>query len=155
MSDKVKKSKTLFEHIKQITDYQTPNYWETLSDADKKTFSVYMVNRFLSMNMDWTATIAEVQPYTQKLPPETVYKLYSNLIPKGRHFLKYISGEKTQKYEPWLVELVCKEYECSKSECNEYLTILYSTKEGKVAIKNLCEKYGIEKKQITKLKLKV
>lgn len=35
------------------------------------------------------------------------------------------------------------------------MKILYSTKSGRESIKELCDKYGIEKKQITKLKLKL
>ena len=35
MSDK---TKTLFDHLKAITQYQDPNYWETLTDADKRTW---------------------------------------------------------------------------------------------------------------------
>ena len=34
------KTKTLFDHLKAITQYQDPNYWEKLSDADKKTFLI-------------------------------------------------------------------------------------------------------------------
>lgn len=150
-----KKAKSLFDHIKQITGVQDPKYWDKLSEQDKKSFSTYMVNRFLSMNTDWIDTVSEIQPYIQQLPNETVYKLYSDLIPKGRHYLKYVKGKKTTKYEDWLVETVRNEYECSSKEAEEYLEILYSTKDGKKKIKSLCQKWGIEKKQITKLKLRV
>lgn len=150
-----KKQKSLFDHIKQITGVQDPEYWDKLSEQDKKSFSTYMVNRFLSMNTDWIDTVAEIQPYVQQLPNETVYKLYSDLIPKGRHYLKYVKGKKTTKYEDWLIETVRNEYECSSKEAEEYLEILYSTKDGKKKIKSLCHKWGIEKKQITKLKLRV
>ena len=30
------KTKTLFDHIKEITNSQNPNYWDDISDADKK-----------------------------------------------------------------------------------------------------------------------
>ncbi len=29
------KKKSLFDHIKQITDVQNPNYWDEISDEDK------------------------------------------------------------------------------------------------------------------------
>ena len=54
-------SKSLFDHIKQITDVQNPNYWSDISDEDKKSWSNYMVNRFLSMKMDWIDIVNEVQ----------------------------------------------------------------------------------------------
>ena len=43
----------------------------------------------------------------------------------------------------------------SKKEANEYLEILYGSREGREHIKYICEKYETDKKQITKLKLKV
>ena len=71
-------SKSLFDHIKQITDVQNPNYWSDISDEDKKSWSNYMVNRFLSMKMDWIDIVNEVQKYD--LEPEIVYKLYTNIF---------------------------------------------------------------------------
>ena len=46
-------------------------------------------------------------------------------------------------------------YDCSENQAIEYLEVLYSTREGREYMKYVCEKYGIEKKQITKLKLKI
>ena len=31
------KKKSLFDHISQITAVQNPNYWEDISDEDKKS----------------------------------------------------------------------------------------------------------------------
>ena len=149
------KPKTLFDHLKAITQYQDPNYWEKLSDADKKTWSNYMVHRFLSMNPDWVDIISDLSVYTQTLPPDILYKTLIGLIPKGRYYLKYVKGKKDEKYEPWLVELLVIDFSVSKKEALDYLEILYATREGRENIKYICEKYGIEKKQITKLKLKV
>ena len=148
-------AKSLFDHIKAITGEQDPKYWEKLDEGDKKTWSNYMVFRFLSMNTDWIDLIAEIQPYVQKLPPKTLYQTLIDLIPKGRHYLKYVKGSKTTNYETWLQELIVKEFTCSIREGDEYLDILHATRNGREEIKKLCEKYGIEQKQIKKLKLKV
>ena len=148
-------SKTLFDHIKAITNEQDPKYWDKLEEGDKKTCSNYMVHRFLSMNTDWVEMIAELQPYTQELPPHVFYKMLIGIIPKGRHFLKYTKGSKSENYEKWLVELVVSEYKCSTREAEEYLEILYSTRSGREEIKQIAEKYGTDTKTITKLKLKV
>lgn len=148
-------AKTLFDHIKEVTDVQNPKYWETLSDTDKKTWSNYMILRFLSMKYEWVDTIADLQPYVQELPPKVLYRALINIIPKSRTFLKYIKPASSEKYESWIVELVAKKYEVSISEAEEYVHILYQTNDGKLHIKQIAEDYGTDPKQITKLKLKV
>lgn len=147
--------KSLFDHVKAITNEQDPKYFDNLSDEDKKTWSNFMINRFLSMNSDWIELIASILPLTQTLEPRDMYKLYINLIPKGRYFLKYMKGKSAEKYESFIVELIQKEYDCSELQSNQYLEILYATREGRENIKYISEKYGTDKKQITKLKLKI
>ena len=56
-------SKSLFDHIKQITNVQNTLYWDSLEEGDKKTWSNYMVHRFLSMKSDWIQVVNEVQKY--------------------------------------------------------------------------------------------
>lgn len=147
--------KTLFDHIKAITQEQKLNYWDTLEDADKKTWSNFMVHRFLSMNPDWIDVLSEIQPYTQTLEPQQLYLALIGIIPKGRYYLKYTKGKKDNKYESWLVDLIKQDFQSSLKEAEDYCEILYSTREGRENIKYICEKYGIDKKQITKLKLKI
>ena len=148
-------AKTLFDHITQITNVQDPKYWDTLDESDKRTWSNYMVLRFLSMKYEWVETIAAVQPYLQEVPPKAMYLALIDLLPKGRHFMKYIKPKGADKYEGWLVELMAKYYQSSKLEAEEYLKILYTTKSGKERIIQLCEDYGTDPKEIKKLKLKV
>lgn len=149
------KTKSLFDHIKAVTQFQDPKYWDKLEESDKKTWSNYMVHRFLSMNPDWIEVLSEIQPYTQTLEPKQLYLSLIGIIPKGRYFLKYTKGKKDNKYESWLVDLLMQDFMCSSKEAEDYCEILYSTKEGRENIKYICERYGIDKKQITKLKLKL
>ena len=148
-------AKSLFDHIKAVTQFQDPKYWDKLEDDDKKTWSNYMVHRFLSMNPDWIEVLSEIQPYTQVLEPKQLYLALIGLIPKGRYFLKDTKGKKANTYESWLIDLLKVDFNSSIREAADYCEILYSTKEGRENIKYICEKYGIDKKQITKLKLKV
>lgn len=149
------KTRTLFDHIKAITSEQDPKYWDNLSESDKKTWSNYMIHRFLSMNPDWIEFIAELQPYTQILEPKQLYLCYIGLLPRGRYYLKYVKGKKETKYESWLIDLLKQDYQCSLHDATDYCEILYATKEGREHIKYVCEKYGTEPKMITKLKLKL
>ena len=148
-------AKSLFDHIKAVTQFQDPKYWDKLEDDDKKTWSNYMVHRFLSMNPDWIEVLSEIQPYTQVLEPKQLYLALIGILPKGRYYLKYTKGKKSDKYESWFVDLLIQEFNCSSIEAEDYCEILYATKEGRENIKFICEKYGIDKKQITKLKLKL
>ena len=149
------KTKTLFDHIKAVTQFQDPKYWDKLEESDKKTWSNYMIHRFLSMNPDWIEVLSEIQPYTQVLEPKQLYLSLIGIIPKGRYFLKYTKGKKDNKYESFLIDILVQDFQCSTKEAEDYCEILYSTREGRENIKYICERYGIEKKQITKLKLKV
>jgi hypothetical protein len=148
-------AKGLFDHIQEITSKQDPKYWDTLEESDKKTYSKYMIYRFLSMNPDWIELLSEIQPYVQSIEPKDFHKLLIQLIPKGRYYLKYTKGVKDNKFEKSLIEVVQKNFECSTTTAIDYCEILYSTKEGRESILDLCERYGMEKKEITKLKLKI
>jgi hypothetical protein len=148
-------AKSLFDHIKAITSEQDPKYWDKLDESDRKTFSNFMVHRFLSMNPDWIQFLSELQPYTEKLEPKQLYLALIGILPKGKYYLRYVKGKKDDVYEGWLVDLIVKDYQCSIRQGEEYLEILYSTKEGREHIKYICEKYGVESKEITKLKLKI
>lgn len=145
----------LFDHISAVTEYQDPNYWKNISDDDKKTFGNFIIQRYLSMNPDWIEWIADVQPYIQSLPNEYFYRFFIDMIPPKKYYLKYIKGKKANDYEDWIVDLVVKEFGCSRKHANEYLDILYSTREGREQILTICQKYGIDKKLITTLKLKI
>ena len=148
-------AKKLFDHLTAITAEQDPNYFDKLTEEDIKSWSNFMINRFLSMKPEWVELIASLQPLTQSLEPEQMYKLYINILPKGKQYLKYTKGKADDKYEQFLVDLIKKEYDCSERQATEYIEVLYSTREGRENIKYICEKYAIPKKEITKLKLKI
>lgn len=149
----MKKKVDLFSHIKQITEVQNKNYWNTLSDYDKKSFNNYIINRFLSMkgSGEWIDIVNEFQKYN--LRPRDLYKLYINILPKGKQWLKYTKGKKSMKYEKWLLEIVAKYYESSLKEAQEYLEVFYSTEQNKANLKSILQKYGVEPKELKKLNL--
>ena len=145
------KKKSLFDHIKQITDVQNPNYWEEISDEDKKSWSNYMVNRFLSMKMDWIDIVNEVQKY--QMEPEILYKVYTNIFPKGKHWLKYIKGDKKMKYPKWVYETVAKHLQCSIREANDAVEMYDMSHGGQAELGDILLKYGTEEKEVRKLGL--
>ena len=150
---KKKKSdkKDLFHHITHITQHQTKGYWDSLNETEKKQWSNYMIHRFISMKMDYVEVANEFQRY--KLKPKDLYKLYSNVLPKKKEWLRYTKGKKDMKYEKWVVEIVAKHYESSLSEAREYLEVFYTTEQNKANLKTILQKYGVEPKEIKKLNL--
>jgi len=147
------KKKSLFDHIKQITSVQNPKYWEEISDEDKKSWSNYMTNRFLSMNMDWVELVNELQKYNLK--PKELYKLYTNILPKGNKWLKYTKGRNQMDHPSWLINIVANQEKFSKREAYDMIEMLYLTEGGMLELGEICTKWGVEPKKIEDLGLNV
>ncbi len=67
----------------------------------------------------------EVVNYFQKyaigtLEPREVYKWYSDFLPKGKRFNKYIKSKKNKKYDSELINILCDYFEDSKNNVIEY-----------------------------------
>jgi len=123
-----------------------------LNDTDKKKYkySRYMMHRFLSMNVNYAPIVNALQKYPN-IPDRAHYQFLTNILPRGKQYNKYIKGSKDEKYENWLVELVAKYYQVSKVEAITYLEIYYT--QNKDGLRELCEKYGVDKKQLKQAKL--
>ena len=134
-------AKKLFDHLNALTAEQDPKYFDKLSEEDLKSWSNFMINRFLSMKPEWVELVASLLPLTQTLQPKEMYKLYISVLPKGKQYLKYTKGKSEDKYEEFLVELIKKDFTVPESQALEYIDILYSTREGRENIKYICEKY--------------
>ena len=150
---KVVKKKSLFDHINQITSVQNPNYWDEISDEDKKSWSNYMVNRFLSMKTDWIELVNELQKYNLK--PKELYKLYTNILPKGKQWLKYTKGRNIMSHPNWLINIVVNHEQISKKEAVEYIDLLMLTEGGMLELGELSRKWGVEETKIKKAGLNV
>ncbi len=146
-TDEVKKQKTksLFDHINEIRLGKNPDYFKTLSDADKKSWSNYMVCRFLSMQMDIVDAINDLQYYQDKLEPEQFYKLCIMIVPSGRGYYPYIK-KSTEKYSPALLGLLCAHFKDSERNVLEYLSLL-----SRADIVSILKQYGYDDVRIEEL----
>lgn len=145
--------KTPFDHVKAIYEDQSLDYFDKLEPADQKSFSVFMVNRIISMTPEFVPIVNMAQMHYDALTPRDVYLLYSQSLPKGRRYSKYIKGAKETKYEEWLVELVAKYFSVSQQEATEYCDTFYRTEEGKADLRAICELFAVDAKQLKKVKL--
>jgi hypothetical protein len=142
------KRKGVFDYLNQITKHQKKGFWESLSDEDKKGWSTFLVNRFLSMRSDFLPIVNEVQKYNLK--PEMIYKTYMDIIPKGNYYLRYIKGKKKKNmdYPNWMINIVSNDLQVSKREAYDAIEMYMLTEAGQQELSELIQKFGVDKKQL-------
>ena len=139
---KTVKPKTIFHHLSGIKEKKTS--WESLTEMDKKSFSPFMINRWLSMNADLLPIVNELQKYTiGTLSARDVYKLYLDFLPKKKTFDKYVKGKKSSKYNKDMLVYLSQWYGVSQNEVKDYLEIL-----SKDEVKSILKNYGLTDKEI-------
>ena len=141
------KGASIFDFIGGLTDKKKS--WDKWSETDQKRFSVFIVNRWLSMRMELTELVNELQTYTiGLLRPEETYKLYHELLPSNKAFAKYIKGRNEDKYEKGLINQIAEHYQVGKSEATEYIELM-----DKDSLDRIISMYGYsdgEKKKLLK-----
>ena len=141
----MKKPATIFDHLANITWKKTP--WNTLDEASQKSFSPYLINRWLSMNMNYIEIVDMFQQYTiGPLSKKHVYQLYFDFLPKQKSFNKYIKGKKHDKYNKELVKLIANHFQIARIEAEEYISLL-----NKQEIITILKKYGKTEKEVKSL----
>ena len=149
MTQETTKAASLFDHHSFVTDKKRK--WETLSEADQKSFSPYLINRWLSMTPELIEYVDMFQRYTiGLLSPRDVYKLYYDFLPKKKFFSKYIKGKKRVEYNEELVQIIQNHLQISEVEAIEYTEILKIQEKDHI-FKELLERYGKDDKEIKKL----
>ena len=129
---------TIFEWINQILVHKKP--WNSFTETDQKTFSPFIINRWLSMDEEFTEVVNYFQKYAiGTLEPREVYKWYSDFLPKGKRFNKYIKSKNKKKYDPELINVLCDYFEDSKSNVIEYIGFM-----NKKQLKEILKMYGKE-----------
>ena len=105
-----------------------------------------MVNRFLSMKPEWIELVNELQKYNLK--PKELYKLYTNVLPKGKRWLKYTKGRNSMDYPEWLINIMRNNDESSRKEAIDAIDMLMLTEGGMMELGELGRKWGIEERKI-------
>tara|TARA_R110000796_G_scaffold59604_3_gene137522 strand:- start:530 stop:961 length:432 start_codon:yes stop_codon:yes gene_type:complete len=138
---------SIFDFINGVTSKKKS--WDEWTEPEQKAFAPFIVNRWLSMRMELTDLINELQCYTiGQLKPRDTYKLYHDLLPSNKAFAKYIKGKKSDKYDAKLIEQLAQHYQISKSETADYLELL--SKESCDQILSLYGYNAAEKKKMLK-----
>jgi hypothetical protein len=137
-----KQIKDLWGWLNEITLYKTPI--EEISEESWNSWNSYIIHRYVSMDVNYIELVNYIQtiPYENK---KQIYIIYSEMIPKKKVFLKYISAKKKKKNVE-LVDYVAKYFECGLGEAEEYIDIL-----REVGTRRVLYDMGLEDKEIKKL----
>ena len=136
---------TIIDWMNQLLVHK--KHWNDFTEDEQKKFSPFIINRWLSMDIEFIEIVNYFQKYAiGTLESREVYKWYCDMLPKGKRFNKYIKGKKYKKYDPELVDIIVRHFECSKLNANEYLKFL-----SKEDLKNILARYGVETKKIKRL----
>ena len=120
--------------------------WDSFSDADKKSFSPFMIVRYLSMNKDILPLVNHYQNYMiQVMPHKAVYQFWCGVLPKKKTYLKYIKGKK-DKYNKEVIDYLVDYFEVSRLQASEYRELI-----PKDNLIHMLKEYGKNDKEIKKM----
>lgn len=144
------KTKSLFDHVKHIRQTQSVDYYDTLSDADRKTFNKYMILRVLSMDKTIIEEISYVSKYFEVLPEKQFYKLLIGVLPKSYGFHPYIKSSAKPVNET-ILNCLTTYFKVGNRDATDYYNILISHDDGISTLINLIKDHGYTEKEIEKL----
>jgi hypothetical protein len=139
---------TLFDHLGNVTVTKRP--WRDVPPQDRRSWSTFMINRFLSMEYDYVETVAELQPLTTgNMPDGAVHDMLCDLLPKRKVWNKYIKDQSRDRRTE-LASVLAAHFAVGNREAEEYLTQLESTPAGIEELAGILLAHGIDTNQKTK-----
>lgn len=141
---------SLFDHVKHIRSVQDPEYYNKLSEENRKSFNHFMLLRALSMDDEIVGEMAFLYRYFDKIPSPQFYQLLIALTPKGNHWVPWVKT-KVIKHSQDLLNLVAKTYQISKRQANEYVNVLVANEEGLEKLVELCTAMGLSDSEVEQL----
>lgn len=144
------KTRGLFDHVKQIRQSQTVDYFDSLTESEQKTFNKYMILRVLSMDSKIIEEISYISKYMEVIPEKKLYELLIKCLPKDYGFHKYI--KKTAKdVNETILNCICKKYEVGTKDASDYYNLMITTEEGLTELVELVSSYGYTEKELEKI----
>jgi len=143
----VPKALGLFDHVNHIRKVQSPDYYDKLSDADKKSFNHFMLLRFLSMDRSSIDSISSIAKYHSDIPSRNFYTLCIAITNQSSTYFPYVKSN-SKGFTSDLLNLVSKRFEVSKSEAKEYCNLYMKDVNGVIELKSICKSYGLTDKEV-------
>ena len=144
------KKKSFFDHVNHIRKDQSPMYYTTLSDDDKKSFNHFMILRALSMDADIVEEMAELYAIFDKIPSAQFYQLLIAIVPKSTKFYPWVKSKKF-KHHKELLKIFSERFNISMYQSNDYMNLLLRSNNGKAELEMILQSTGLSEKEINKL----
>jgi hypothetical protein len=144
------KRKSLFDHVKAIRQVKDPNYYNNLSEDDRKSFNHFMIVRALSMDASIVEEMAQLYQFFDKIPSPQFYQLLIAIVPKDFRFYPWIKT-KRMKHKKELLGLVANRFGICKAEANDYVNLLLRSENGQAELVNICRAFGHNEQEIEEL----
>lgn len=141
-SENEQKPRNLFDHLNQIRTTKDPNYWNTLSDKEKKDFNHWMILTGLSQDESLIPICSKLweQGYYDRIPSPQFYTLLCHLIPYSDRKVFWSKGKKKNLI---LLKYISQWFSISTRESEDYLTIFMSSDSGMVELSKILEGCGL------------
>jgi hypothetical protein len=147
------KERGLFDHVKHIRTIKSADYYDLLSDNEKKSFNHFMILKALSMDSSMVEICSELYKLFDKIPSKQFYKLLIDVTPKSSRFFPWIK-KKHIWHSQALLDIISKHFEVSNRQSNEFVNILIQNDSGINRLIEICKLYGIDDKEIEKMIMK-
>jgi hypothetical protein len=115
-----KKKNPLFETLNYICNKQYT--WEELPEDNKKTYSQFMINRFLSSYEYLLPILCELT--SVKYTDEQHYRVLYAFVKRTKHYFNYDAYKIENKIDPDLLLAIKKEYKIGNREAKRYNEVL-------------------------------
>lgn len=144
------KSRGLFDHVKHIRQVQSPDYYDSLSESEQKTFNKYMILRVLSMDPNVIEEISLISKYMEVLPEKQMYLLLIQCLPKDYKFYPYIK-KSTKDINEIIINCICRKFNVGSRDAKDYHNLLISTDTGTKELNSIVSAFGYSQEEIEKL----
>lgn len=146
-----KEQKNLFDHLNAIRITKDPNYYDSLSEEDKKNFNHWAILNGLSMDPEMIEIVSFLwqDGYFNKIPSKQFYRLLLDIIPRTNKKLCWIKKSKSKNKD--MKKIISDWYSISYREASDYIKLFMSTNEGILELIKILKGVGLDEKEVEKI----
>lgn len=144
------KNRGLFDHVKHIRQVQNADYYDSLNETERKSFSKYMILRVLSMDPNVIEEISLISKYMEVLPEKQLYTLLIKCLPKDFKFYPYVK-KSTKDPNQIIIDYISKKFKVGGRDSTDYYNLLISTEGGIKELHSLIMSFGLSETEAEEL----